>query len=104
MNIFASLKVYAAKWTVKATKDADGNPIPNPRNFTAEEIAYISHAEVVPSLYGNSVELTPVSGGKSYIPLDKNSTLGVGDIVDLTKAKLLTLEKQGEKDIIRIVY
>lgn len=104
MNIFASLKVYAAKWTVKVTKDAEGNIVPNPRNFTKEEIDYILHAEVVPSQFGNSVELTPISGGKSYIPLDRDSTLGVGDIVDLTKAKLLTLEKQGEKDIIRIVF
>lgn len=103
MNIFASLKVYAAKWTVKAMYDEKGNPVPNPRNFDAEEIAFILSAKVVPSEFGNSVELLRRDGGKSYIPLDKDSTLGVGDVVDLKTAKILTLEKKGEKDILRIV-
>lgn len=103
MNIFASLKVYAAKWTVKPMYDESGNKVDNPRSFSVEEINAILSAIVVPSQYGNSVEFTRVDGGKSYIPLDKDSTLGVGDSVDLRYAKLLTLEKQGEKDIIRIV-
>lgn len=103
MNIFASLKVYQGKWSVKTMRDENGNVVENPRSFEPEEIAFISSAKVVPSEYGNSVEFLRVNGGKSYIPLDKNSTLGVGDTVDLTVAKVLTLEKPGEKDIIRIV-
>lgn len=103
MNIFASLKVYASKWSVKTMRDENGNVVENPRSFDAEELAFISSAKVVPSEYGNSVEFLRVNGGKVYIPLDKNSTLGVGDTVDLTEAKVLTLEKPGEKDIIRVV-
>lgn len=103
MNIFSSLKVYAAKWAVKTMYDESGNPVPNPRNFSNDEINFIITAVVVPSEYGNSVELVRRDGGRSYIPLDRDSNLGVGDYVDLRTAKLLTLEKQGEKDIIRIV-
>lgn len=91
MNIFASLKVYAGKWSEKAV-----------RKFSAEEIAYIKMAVVVPSQYGDSVQFIRNDGGMSFIPLDKNSTVGVGEIVDLTKAELVTLEKQGEADIMRV--
>ena len=91
MNIFNNLRVYAGKWSVKET-----------RNFTAEEISQVSQAVVVPSDYGNSVQFTMVGGGLTYIPLDQNSTLGSGEIVDLTKAKLVTLCKSGENDIYRV--
>ena len=91
MNIFSSLRVYAGKWSVKST-----------RNFEAEEIAAVEHAVVVPSEYGNSVQFTMKSGGLTYIPLDQNSNCAVGEIIDLTKAKLITLEKSGETDICRV--
>ena len=85
------MKVYAGKWSVKEVRD-----------FTEEEISQVSQAVVVPSDYGNSVCFTMISGGLTYIPLDYNSTLGVGEVVDLTKAKLTTLEKSGEADIYRV--
>jgi len=91
MNIFSSLKVYAGKWSVKST-----------RKFTSEEISAVDSAEVVPSKYGNSVLFNMVSGGSVYIPLSNTSTASVGDKVDLTKATILTLEKAGESDIIRV--
>ena len=91
MNIFNSLKVYAGKWEVKSI-----------RGFTEEEIKAVVQAVVVPSQYGNSVQFTMVGDGLTYIPLDQNSTLGSGEIVDLTKAKLTTLEKSGEADIYRV--
>ena len=91
MNIFASLRVYAGKWSVKET-----------RRFAAEEIAAITMAVVVPSQYGNSVQFIRKDGGMSFIPLDQNANVGVGEVVDLTKAKLVTLEKQGEADIYRV--
>ncbi len=43
-----------------------------------------------------------VSGGKAFLPLDQNSTLGVGETVDMSKAELLTLTKEGEADIYRV--
>jgi hypothetical protein len=91
MNIFSSLKVYAGKWSVKSSRD-----------FSEEEIQAIRSASVVPSEYGNSVCFMMVNGGQTFIPLSTQSTLGVGDKVDITKAKLLTLEKQGEADIYRV--
>ena len=91
MNIFSSLRVYAGKWEVKSV-----------RGFTEEEIKAVVQAVVVPSQYGNSVQFTMAGGGLTFIPLDQNSTLGAGEIVDLTKAKLTTLEKSGEADIYRV--
>lgn len=91
MNIFASLRVYAGKWSVKET-----------REFSTEEIEAITMAVVVPSQYGNSVQFIRKDGGISFIPLDQNANTGVGEIIDLRKAKLITLEKQGEADIYRV--
>lgn len=91
MNIFSSLRVYAGKWILKAS-----------RAFTAEEQAAVSSATVVPSQYGNSVCFMMVSGGQTFIPLSQNSSKTVGDKVDMTTAKLLTLEKAGEADIYRV--
>lgn len=91
MNIFDSLRVYAGKWSVKST-----------RNFTSEEMQQVSQAAVVPSQYGNSVQFTMISGRLTYIPLDQNSNCAVGEVIDITKAKLITLEKSGEADIYRI--
>lgn len=91
MNIFSSLRVYAGKWNLKAS-----------RAFTAEEQAAVVSATVVPSQYGNSVCFMMVDGGQTFIPLSTTSNLGVGDSVNLSTAKLLTLGKQGEADIYRV--
>ena len=93
MNIFAGLQVYGGKWAVVEDKT---------RGFSDEEKAMISRAEVVPSEYGNSVCFFMKSGGQTYIPLSNQSTLGVGDTVDINKAKLLTLHRDGSDDITRI--
>ncbi len=72
------------------------------RYFTQEEIDEVSHAIVVPSQYGNSVEFTMKLGGRcTYIPLDKGSNITVGEIVDMKQAILLTLEKEGD-NIVRV--
>ena len=91
MNIFSNLRIYAGKWTLKES-----------RVFDEEELAAISTATVVPSQYGNSVCFMMVSGGQTFIPLDQSSTLGVGESIDLSKAELLTLSKEGEADIYRV--
>lgn len=91
MNIFSTLKTYAGKWSVKSS-----------RAFTTEEIAAVQSATVVPSQYGNSVCFMMVGGGQTYIPLANDATVGVGETVDMSKAKLLTLEKSGESDINRV--
>lgn len=91
MNIFNALRVYAGKWNEKEVN-----------NFQAEEIALVDRTEVVESQYGLSVCFFLKAGGQSYIPLDQNSAAAIGDSVDLTTAKLVTLQKQGEKDIYRV--
>lgn len=72
------------------------------RAFDPEEVAAIESATVVESQYGLSVCFFLRGGGQTYIPLDKNSTLGSGDAVDLNKAKLVTLSRAGEEDIHRV--
>lgn len=91
MNIFNAIKVYAGKWQVK-----------NTRNFTQEEIDAVQSASVVDSQYGLSVCFILRSGGQSYIPLDQNSTKSVGDTIDLSKAQLITLGREGDNDIMRV--
>lgn len=91
MSIFESLRVYAGKWSVKDS-----------RAFTTDEINAVDHATVVASEYGNSVCFHMRAGGMTFIPLSNASTKGVGEAVELKDAKLLTLSKQGEADIVRI--
>ena len=91
MNIFNSLRIYAGKWKVTETRD-----------FTDEEKAAISQAVVVSSQFGSSVQFTMTAGGMTFIPLDQDSQLGTGELVDLSKAKLVTLSKSGEADIYRV--
>ena len=91
MNIFAALRVYAGKWSEKAV-----------RAFSSEEISAVAEAKVVDSQYGQSVCFMMHSGGMTYIPLDQNSSKSTGDTVDLSKAELVTLSKQGEADIYRV--
>lgn len=91
MNIFASLRVYAGKWAEKSHRD-----------FTPEEIASVLEANVIESEYGNSVCFIMRTGGQTYIPVDQNSSLSLGDSVDLSKHQLVTLERAGEDDIYRV--
>ena len=91
MNIFSALRVYAGKWNEKKVE-----------SFKAEEIALVDKAEVVESQYGLSVCFFMKAGGQSYIPLDQNSSAAIGDSIDLTKAQVVTLCKQGEDDIYRV--
>ena len=90
-NIFSSLRVYAGKWMLKSS-----------RAFSQEEQNAVSSATVVPSEFGNSVCFMMKSGGQTFIPLDQKSSLGVGESVDLSKAELITLGKDGEADIYRV--
>ena len=91
MNIFSALRIYAGKWNEK-----------NVRPFAPEEISAVDSAKVVESQYGLSVCFTMVGGGMTFVPLDQNSTLTIGDTVDLTKAQLVTLQRAGDGDIYRV--
>lgn len=91
MNIFSALRVYAGKWSQKDV-----------RPFTQEEIDAVAKAIVVESNYGYSVCFMLKSGGQSYIPLEDDAPVAEGDTIDLSKAKVVTLEKAGEQDINRV--
>ena len=90
-NIFSSLQVYAGKWSEKSR-----------RAFSAEEINAVDSAKVVSSNYGLSVCFMMKSGGQTFIPLSSTSSKGVGESIDLADASLVTLEKSGENDIVRV--
>lgn len=90
MNIFSSLKTFGS-WTLKSS-----------RAFTPEEQAMVTSAKVVDSQYGNSVCFMMAGGGMTFIPLSNTSSKGVGESIDLSTAKLLTLGKTGENDIYRV--
>ena len=90
MHIFSSLTVYGS-WNVAGEE-----------SFSTEDISAIESATVVPSQYGSSVCFVFKQGGKSYIPLANDSNLQVGDSVDLTKAKVLSLTKDGKTFIPRL--
>jgi hypothetical protein len=83
--------MYAGKWSEKSR-----------RSFTSEEINAVDSAVVVASQYGNSVCFTMVGGGQAFIPLSQNSKIGVGEPVNIRDAQLITLEKAGESDIMRV--
>lgn len=91
MNIFNGLKVYAQKWQVKGI-----------RKFSEEELKFVDHAYVVPSEYGNSACFVMVGGGVTFVPMSNDSTLTTGEVIDLKKAEIITLEKDGADDIQRI--
>lgn len=91
MNIFETLRTYAGKWSIKSS-----------RKFDDDEIDAVVKAKVVPSDYGNSVCFFMKSGGNKYIALSNDATVSVGDLVNLKEAQLLTLEKDGEHDILRV--
>ena len=89
MNIFASLKSYANSFKKVGTRD-----------FSAEEVNLVNNAKVVLSQYGMSVCFYMKDGCQKYIPLSRDSVASEGDAVDLTKAKILTLKKEGSDEVI----
>lgn len=92
MNLFDELKRYCTRWNLKDERD-----------FTQEEISCVDNNIIEKSQYGNSVCFFMKDGGKCYIPCDVNMTLGVGESIDMTKAKVITLQKEGEDDILRVM-
>ena len=91
MNLFSGLRVYGGKWAEKAS-----------RKFTQDELALVIKAQVVESQYGNSCCFFMANGTTMYVPMSTDAKSGVGDIINLNEAEIVTLEKVGEKDIQRI--
>ena len=88
MNLFSGLRVYGGKWAEKAS-----------RKFTQDELALVTKAQVVESQYGNSCCFFMANGTTMYVPMSTDAKSGVGDIINLNEAEIVTLEKAGEKGI-----
>lgn len=94
-NVFSEfgLRVYA------------NNPwkVVNSRSFNQSEIAAIRSNTVVPSQYGISVCFFLKGGGQSYIPVSQmGKQPELGSSIDMSTAKLVTLHREGDSNIVRV--
>ena len=94
-NVFAEfgLTIYGDNpWKLK-----------NSRSFTETEINAIRSNTVVDSKFGKSVCFFLKGGGQSYIPLsNRGADAALGSSIDMSKAKLVTLTREGDNDIVRV--
>lgn len=91
-NVFGSLQVYGENWQKV-----------NERSFNDQEIAAVRSNSVVNSQYGKSVCFFLKGGGQSYIPLSKQGAdVALGASIDMKAAKLVTLYRQGDGNIVRV--
>jgi len=93
MGILDSLRLYRGKWEESGRS-----------NFSSEEINSIASAKVVASDFGHSVCFVLKNGGMKFMPVSNTSkaSTAVGDTVDLSKAEVITLSREGDDDIQRI--
>lgn len=87
----ASIQHVAEQWKIT-----------NVRPFSDAEINFVADTRVVKSQYGLSVEFSFKQGGVKYIPLMGKDKLPVDGKLNLQKAKIVTLSREGETDIYRI--
>lgn len=94
MNVFSTLQKYAGSWSVKSSRSFDSEEKSSVvSNVVMQSREYPDKLCVCFMLHG---------GFKTYVPLANDSSLKIGDSLDLEKAKWVTLEKDGEKDILRV--
>ena len=92
-NVFGgSLQVYGENWQKV-----------NERAFNQDEINAVRSNSVVNSQYGKSVCFFLKGGGQSYIPVSKQGAdPALGSSINMTTAKLVTLHREGDGDILRV--
>ena len=88
MGLFA--KLYGGSWSLKSTE-----------KLLAVDNT-IKSGVVVEGNFGKQVCFTLISGEKGYLPLSRDSKLEAGEEFPIADAKVLTLSKSGEADIIRV--
>jgi hypothetical protein len=75
----------------------------NSRKFNENEIAAIRSNTVVDSKFGKSVCFYLKGGGQTYIPLStRGNDATLGSSIDMAEAKLVTLHRDGDGDIVRV--
>lgn len=92
---FGSTKYFENFWPDlkdKLLEQIDGWKVLEKKHFAPEEIYVVKKAEIVLSQDGRSVCFFMRGGGQTYLPLLEESTLCVGDILDMNQAVLVTLE------------
>lgn len=72
------------------------------RSLIKEETCRVIQTEVVESTYGKNVRFYLNDGNISEIPLLDPNAMSIGEVVDMSKAKLIALCKDGEADIFRV--
>lgn len=89
--------VYGTPWTIKATA-----------KLSSEELAAISSASVTASTKAETLGKKSIcfmlkAGGSIYVPVsrDTEDKLEVGQNVELSSITLITLQREGESDILR---
>ena len=92
-SFFAGKKSYGEGWSVKSEVA-----------FHKEDTALVKSAEVVQSEYGYSVCFHMHKGNCFFTPVSNSVETTVGEIVDLSKAKIVTLQCEGSADIERITW
>ena len=87
--------------------NSNGWRVKDSRPFGPEDIAAVYYADVVNSKYGLSVRFKMKKdgrfGGYKFIPLSTYSTLSAGCEFDMTNALLITLCREGDDDIFRVI-
>lgn len=80
-NVFETLPFYGNNWECLEV-----------RYFNERELASITKAEVRASEFGRSMCFFMSNGKKTFIPIDKESTLNIGDEVEPDKVQLKKLK------------
>lgn len=73
-------------------------------SFNKEELNFVKEAVVSKSEYGKSVCFTFITGQHAYIPIEEaqQDSATIGDKVDPSKVKIVTLAKPGERNIKKV--
>ena len=88
MGLFA--KLYGGSWSLKSTENL----------LTVDNS--IKSGVVCDGKFGKQVCFTLTTGETGYLPLSRDSQLEAGEEFPVANAKVLTLSKSGEDDIVRV--
>ena len=100
-------RYWLSKFSHKFVEQINGWTVKSTRKFEQDEILAVDSADIIRSNYGLSVRFKmnvgEHAGNYMYIPLCEYSSLKVGDVIDLKNAKLITLCREGNEDIYRVI-
>jgi hypothetical protein len=91
-NIIKSLPNYSGTFKIKEV-----------RPFVEEEIKKVWSATVVVEKDVNKLRLLLWNSIEVFIELQEGSTVKEGDVIDLKKAMLIILEREGDDDRVRVL-